>query len=92
MRRSVNRKTTSLGCHVGNRRFDSINEISSVHRNLFFQRQRSTFFHLQWGIQAFPDGETGEGRDANPLVWGENLLFSKIFSENYMKMKEIEPE
>ena len=24
--------------------------------------------------------------------WGENLLFCKIFDENCMKMKEIEPK
>ena len=26
---------------------------------------------------------------ANPLVWGKDLLFDKIFAENCMKMKEI---
>ena len=26
-----------------------------------------------------------------PWVWGENLLFGKIFVENYMKIKEIGP-
>ena len=29
--------------------------------------------------------------DANPYVWGDNLLFDKIFAENCMKMKEIGP-
>ena len=28
---------------------------------------------------------------ANPWVWGENLLFGKIFAKNCMKMKEIGP-
>ena len=28
---------------------------------------------------------------ANPGVWAKNLLFEKIFAENCMKMKEIEP-
>ena len=40
----------------------------------------------QWQIQDSPD----EG-GANPCVWPENLLFGKIFTENCMKMKEIEP-
>ena len=29
--------------------------------------------------------------DANPCLWGKNLLFYKIFAENCMKMKEIGP-
>ena len=33
---------------------------------------------LQWWIQ-----------EANPRVRGENLLFCKIFAENYMRMEEI---
>ena len=27
----------------------------------------------------------------NDTVWSKNLLFGQIFSENYMKMKEITP-
>ena len=29
------------------------------------------------------------GGCASPLVWVKNLLFDKIFAENYMKVKEI---
>ena len=29
------------------------------------------------------------GRGANPWVLDKNLLFGEIFSENYMKMKEV---
>ena len=30
-------------------------------------------------------------KKSNPWSWGESLLFGKIFAENCMKMKEIEP-
>ena len=36
----------------------------------------------QWRIQDFLDG-------GNLCVWGENLLFGKIFTENWKKMKVI---
>ena len=40
----------------------------------------------QWQIQDFTDG------GANPWVWTKNLLFDKIFAENWMNMKEIGPK
>ena len=36
----------------------------------------------QWWIQDFLEG------GANPSISGKNLLFGKIFAENFMKMKE----
>ena len=40
---------------------------------------------IQWGIQDFPNGVGS----ANIWVWGEKLLFDKIFVENCMEMKQI---
>ena len=40
---------------------------------------------IQWWICNFPD--TGGG--TKPWVWGENLLFDKIFVENCKKMKKM---
>ena len=31
------------------------------------------------------------GGGANPISWGENLLFGQIFPENCIKMKQIGP-
>ena len=41
------------------------------------------YFHDQWRIPDFPDGERQLSR------WGVNLLFGHFFPENRMKMKEI---
>ena len=46
----------------------------------------SIIYYVQWQIQDFPD------RDANTWVWGENLLFGRIFTENCMKMKQFGPK
>ena len=46
----------------------------------------SIIYYVQWQIQDFPD------RDANTWVWGENLLFGKIFTENCMQMKQFGPK
>ena len=40
---------------------------------------------LEWQIQNFPE------RGRQPRVLGKNLSFGKIFAENCMKMKAIEP-
>ena len=44
----------------------------------------------QWQIQDFPDG-VGEGGSAKLQGEGANLLFSKMFPENCMNMKEFGP-
>ena len=44
----------------------------------------------QWRIQDFPDGVGGRG-SANLQGEGANLLFSKMFPENCMNMKEFGP-
>ena len=41
--------------------------------------------YFQWQIQDF------QGRGANALGEGINILFGKNFAENYMKMEEIVP-
>ena len=41
--------------------------------------------YFQWQIQDF------EGREANPLGEGINILFGKNFAENCMKLEEILP-
>ena len=45
----------------------------------------STLSRYQWRIQDFPNV------GGNPWVWGENLLFGKIFAENCRRKKEIGP-
>ena len=40
---------------------------------------------IQWWICNFPD----RGGGTKPWIWGENLLFDKIFVENWMKMKKM---
>ena len=40
--------------------------------------------YMQWQIKDFPDG-----RGALTPVFGQNLIFGKIFARNCMKMKEF---
>ena len=47
------------------------------------------FIFVPNSMQRIPVADPGGS--TNLWIWGLNLLIGKIFAENYMKIKEIEP-